>query len=378
VARAWSAEDWRRCDWPLLAFLAAILLIGLPVLYSASIIVDAAPAAGLSNAQGWLYVSRQLVWLALGLMALLFVRGFDYRHLADAWFWLYLAAVLGLLAVLLVGREVNGSRAWFRLGGVAIEPAEPAKLALLVALARLFGQGGEGGLTGSDFLRSLGLLAVPAVLTLLQPDLGLVLGFAAAWFVMVAWAGARWWQLLLIILAALALFALMWHFGLLKDYQKARITVLFNPDVDPRGIGYHLRQALIAVGSGGTSGKGWLLGTQTHLHFLPESRTDFIFAVLCEEWGLLGGAVLLLLYAGLFWRLWGIAALADDPFGRQLVIGSGAILVFNTVLNVGMAVGLLPITGVPLPFFSYGGSNLITSLALIGLVLNVGMRSRHN
>jgi rod shape determining protein RodA len=141
-------------------------------------------------------------------------------------------------------------------------------------------------------------------------------------------------------------------------------------------VGYNLRQSLVAVGSGGLTGKGWLQGTQTHLRFLPERHTDFIFAVLCEEWGLAGAALLLALYGLLFWRLWGLISIADDPFGRLLVVGCAAVLLFHVVLNIGMVLGLLPITGLPLPFFSYGGSNLLTSAVLVGIALNVGMRRR--
>ncbi|MBI5832370.1 MAG: rod shape-determining protein RodA [Armatimonadetes bacterium] len=367
MARSLVIFDWRRVDWLLLICVLLLVAMALPTVYSAGLVGD-------NTAAAWALVKRQALWLLVGLGALALVNSLDYHHYAHLARWLLGAALLLLVAVLIFGTEINGAKAWFRFGPVALQPSELAKIATLLTLADFLGGRGQGPLSGADILHSGGILALPICLIMLQPDLGTSLTFIAMWLAMLAWAGARARHLAAIVLAGLLLFALMWHFGVLADYQKNRITVLFNPGVDPRGVGYNMTQSLIAVGSGGLTGQGWLQGTQTHLRFLPEGQTDFIFAVFCEEWGLLGAAALLGCYLGLFWRIWGTLCSADSEFGRLLVTGCGAVLLFHVLLNVGMVVGLVPITGLPLPFVSYGGSNLLTSLVLVGIVINVGLR----
>ncbi len=366
MARSLVIFDWRRVDWLLLGFVLALAAMALPTVYSAGLVGD-------NTAAALALVKRQGMWLLVGCVALVASNALDYHHLTHLARWLLGIALLLLVAVLIFGSEINGAKAWFRFGPVALQPSELAKIATLLTLADFLADHGPGPLSGTDILRSGAILALPIALIMLQPDLGTSLTFIAMWLAMLAWAGARKRHLAAIVLSGLLLFALMWHFDVLADYQKNRVTVLFNPGVDPRGVGYNMAQSLIAVGSGGLTGQGWLQGTQTHLKFLPEGQTDFIFAVICEEWGLAGGLALLGCYLGLFWRLWGTLATADSEFGRLLVTGCGAVLLFHVLLNVGMVVGLVPITGLPLPFVSYGGSNLLTSMVLVGLVLNVGL-----
>jgi len=368
-ARGFSDRPWRRCDWPLLAAVVGVLALSLPTIYSASLVAEGGP-------DPFRFALRQAIWIGLAAVALLLATSLDYHLFPDLSRWVYALSLVGLALVLVCGREVNGARAWFHFGPLALQPSEPAKIAVLLALARWFAARAAPGPEPRGLAGSAGVLAPPVLLILAQPDLGTTLTFLVMWVAMLWWSGARVWQLGVLALVGVGLVAVLWRCDVLADYQKNRITVLVNPDIDPRGVGYNLRQSLVAVGSGGLTGKGWLQGTQTHLRFLPERHTDFIFAVLCEEWGLAGAALLLALYGLLFWRLWGLISIADDPFGRLLVVGCAAVLLFHVVLNIGMVLGLLPITGLPLPFFSYGGSNLLTSAVLVGIALNVGMRRR--
>ena len=329
-ARGFSDRPWRRCDWPLLAAVVGVLALSLPTIYSASLVAEGGP-------DPFRFALRQAIWIGLAAVALLLATSLDYHLFPDLSRWVYALSLVGLALVLVCGREVNGARAWFHFGPLALQPSEPAKIAVLLALARWFAARAAPGPEPRGLAGSAGVLAPPVLLILAQPDLGTTLTFLVMWVAMLWWSGARVWQLGVLALV---------------------------------GVG------LVAVGSGGLTGKGWLQGTQTHLRFLPERHTDFIFAVLCEEWGLAGAALLLALYGLLFWRLWGLISIADDPFGRLLVVGCAAVLLFHVVLNIGMVLGLLPITGLPLPFFSYGGSNLLTSAVLVGIALNVGMRRR--
>lgn len=356
----------RRCDWLLLAFVAGLCAVSLPVLYSATLGTGGDPA--------WYYVQRQALWMLIGLAGLLLVNTLDHHDFPDLARGAYWLSIALLVMVLVAGREVNGARSWLGLGSVRLQPSELAKLTVVLALARHFTLDEAEAGEAKVLFGSLMAVGLPLVLILCQPDLGTALVFVGVWLVMLWWGGARWWQLALIVGLGLAAFALMWRMDVLADYQKSRVSVLFNPGVDPRGQGYNLRQCLIAIGSGGIDGQGWLQGTQTHLRFLPEARTDFIFAVLCEELGLRGALLLLLLYLGLLWRGGVIVARADTPFGRHVAVGCLAVLLLHLVFNLGMAVGLLPITGLPLPFISYGGSNLLLNLTLVGVLLNIGMR----
>ncbi len=367
MQRLTSGLDWRRLDWPLVAAALSLAGVGLAAIYSAALIgTDTTTATG--------YFERQAAWLVVGVVAALLALAIDYQLLAAVGPWLLAAGVVLLGLVLIVGVEINGAKAWFRFGSVALQPAELAKVGLLLTLAGQLGRRRGGPLSWPELGRIALIVGLPVILILRQPDLGTVLVFVALTGGIILWSGLSVGRLLLLGGLSLGLVAAVWHTDVLADYQKNRVLVLFDTKVDPRGVGYNLNQSLIAVGSGGARGQGWLQGTQTHLRFLPEAQTDFIFAAFCEEWGLLGAVVVLLLYAVMFWRMWGLILLAESETGRLIIVGAGALLLFHTLLNIGMVLGMLPVAGLPLPFISYGGSNLVTTCALLGLVLNVGAR----
>ena len=285
---------------------------------------------------------------------------------------------VGMLLVLvpLVGRVAGGSRRWITIGPVSIQPSEFMKPALVIALAHYFARTAAVRLGLREMLLPALLTIPPALLVLVQPDLGsaAMLGFVFLSMLVLGGVRLRWFALLatpVLILSPLVGPVAWAH---LKTYQQQRILTFINPELDPRGAGYHIIQSKIAVGSGMTWGRGFLRGTQNHLNFLPEQHTDFIFSVFCEEFGFVGAAALMALYLGLLLRGLAIAARARDRFGALLVLGVMSIVFWQVVVNVGMVTGLMPVVGIPLPFFSYGGSSLFGLLVGIGLVMNVSMR----
>jgi len=315
---------------------------------------------------------RQLLWLAGGSVAMLTALIFDYRRLERSAFVVYVLVLLAVLAVPLLGRVGGGSRRWIPLGPVSIQPSEFMKLGLVLVLARHFARSYERGLGLGAAVVPMLLTAVPAAAILAQPDLGTVavLGIVSLTMLMLGGIRLRWFVLLGVAVAVAAPVA--WPH--LKVYQQKRILTFVHPEMDPRGAGYHVLQSKIAVGSGMTWGKGFLRGTQNQLNFLPEQHTDFIFSVFAEEWGFVGALVLLALYLALVLRGIVIASRARDRFGVLLVLGLTAIVFWQAVINVGMTTGLLPVVGIPLPFFSYGGSSLLCLLIGVGLTMNVSMR----
>ena len=315
---------------------------------------------------------RQLLWLAGGSVAMLAALVFDYRRLERSAFVVYVLVLLAVLAVPVLGRIGGGSRRWIPLGPVSIQPSEFMKLGLVLVLARHFARSYERGLGLRAAVVPMLLTAVPAAAILAQPDLGTVavLGIVSLTMLMLGGIRLRWFVLLGVAVAVTAPVA--WPH--LKVYQQKRILTFVHPEMDPRGAGYHVLQSKIAVGSGMTWGKGFLRGTQNQLNFLPEQHTDFIFSVFAEEWGFVGALVLLALYLALVLRGIVIASRARDRFGVLLVLGLTAIVFWQAVINVGMTTGLLPVVGIPLPFFSYGGSSLLCLLIGIGLTMNVSMR----
>jgi len=350
-------------DWVLVGLVVTLALMGILNLYSAS---------HLGGEASSIYV-RQATWLAIGLVLMLAAAAVDYHWLETYAHHVYAAALVLLVVVLVAGRTVSGSQRWLTLGPVVVQPSELAKLGLVAALARFFLQGQVGrSYTLRDLLIPLGILGAPFVLIALQPDLGTALLLAAIFFSLVFFVGMRWKSFLIVLVSGLAALPVFW--SAMKDYQKSRVLTFFDPQNDPLGAGYHVIQSKIAVGSGQLMGKGFLKGTQSHLYFLPERHTDFIFSVWAEEWGFMGAALAVIIYAMLI--VWGlnIARRSKDRFGRLLAYGLTANLFWQGVVNIGMVLGLLPVVGVPLPLFSYGGSSLLTTLVSVGLLLNVSMR----
>ncbi len=351
-------------DWTLLITVLILAVIGIASLFSAT--------SGWEASGNPVYL-KQIFWLGIGVLIAFGICCFDYRHLEHLGFHCYVINLLLLVAVLLVGKTSMGATRWLNLGFFNLQPSEVMKIVIIIAFARYFSQHGHfQGYSLRELSMPFTLLAIPVVLIMKQPDLGtalLVLFIAGA---MVLFAGIR--RSALVILGGLGTIGAIGGWFLLHDYQKERIRTFLEPERDPLGSGYHIIQSKIAVGSGGIFGKGYMQGTQSQLSFLPERHTDFAFSVFAEEWGFAGCFVLLMLY--LFLIIWGIyiARSAADRFGMFLAVGVVAMLFWHIVVNLGMVIGLLPVVGVPLPLFSYGGTNMITTMIGTGLLLNVSMR----
>ncbi len=316
--------------------------------------------------------SRQAIWLAVGVGAMGAAILFDYRMLLKFSFAIYCVCLLPLVYLLLFGDTIANVRSWIRIGHFQFQPAELAKIATALLVAYLFENEDEARLHASTVIKLAAIVGLPILLVFLQPDMGLAITFLPLLFVGLYFGGlpARGWAAIAVIVVLLAGGA--WF--LLKDYQKARIGTFLNPDTDVLGSGYHVRQSKIAVGSGGFSGKGFRSGTQSQLRFLPVQHTDFILAVIAEEWGFLGIILVLGLFAALLLRALKLAQTARDRGGVFLVLCLTAMMVFSVVLNASMMIGLAPTTGIPLPLVSYGGSSVATTFLAIGLILGVDFR----
>ena len=354
LARVWEFVA-RPIDRFLFGIAIAIVAVGIVTLFS---------AADQSTAR----VSNQLASLAVALVAMWVVANVPPQTIARVAVPLYVLGIVLLVGVALFGVVVNGSRRWLSLGFTRIQPSELMKIALPLMLAWYF-QKFEGRVGWKDFVVATVLIAIPAWLVKRQPDLGTALLLVASGFYVLYLAGLSWKIIVGLAAAAGAAAPLMWN--LLHDYQRRRILTFIDPTQDPLGAGYHSSQASIAIGSGGVVGKGWLNGTQTHLDFLPERHTDFIFAVYGEEFGLIGNAVLIALYLMLIGRGMMIAANASTLFGR-LMAGSVTLMFFTyAFVNMGMVSGVLPVVGVPLPFVSYGGTALLSLFIGMGILMSV-------
>jgi len=313
---------------------------------------------------------KQLFWIAIGVIGMLTFASVSYQVLLDRYAWpAYFFMVFVLAALLAVGHEVAGSKRWIDLGFFNWQPSETAKIVTMLVLARFLSAREDRVKSWDTFLGAALIAGVPMLLILKEPDLGTALVFAGMLFVMLFSVGVPLRRLLGVIAAGMLCSPLIWV--LLKDYQRQRLMVFLNPTADTLGSGYNVIQSKIAVGSGQVLGKGWLQGTQGQLRFVPEHHTDFIFSVLAEEWGLIGGLVLLLLFAILLLQALRVARLARDMSGSLVAIGITSVLGVQVVINLSVAIGLLPVTGMTLPLISYGGSSLLTNLCLIGILLNV-------
>jgi rod shape determining protein RodA len=320
---------------------------------------------------GPVFPLRQLAWVVVGLAALVAAAVVDLGALRRRANLLYGAGLAGLMLVLSpIGSATNGAQAWFSLGPLALQPAEVMKPLLVLALAAHGARAG-GPLDGRRLVGGLVLLALPVGLVLLQPDLGTAMVLVTLTAGVVAVAGAKVRHLALLALLGVVAVAGVLRAGVLAPYQVERLTGFLHQSADPRGSTWNLEQAKIAIGSGGLAGEGLFSGSQTRLAYVPEQHTDFVFTVVGEELGLVGGATVLALFALVAWRIWRAAWLTADPFGALCCAGVLAMLVFQVTENVGMTMGITPITGIPLPFLSYGGSSMVASFAALGLAANV-------
>lgn len=365
-----------RLDWLLLVATAALLVLGTMLVWSATAERDV-----LTGGDSTAFLRRHLVNIAIGVVLAVLVAATEHRWLRILAPPVYVVSLIGLLLVLAMGSTINGSRSWIVIAGMSIQPAEFAKLSVVIGMALVVAERTEGSWRQRDVrhLDVLGMLAVaslPAALILLQPDLGTVLVLLATVFGVVAVSGAprRWlWMLtgggLVVCFAAV-------RFGLLKDYQLDRFMAFTDPARDPLGAGYNTEQARIAIGNGGMFGQGLFNGSQTRSGFVPEQQTDFIFTVAGEELGLVGAAVIIGLLTLLLWRAFIIAGQAQDLFGRLAAAGVGCWFAFQSFQNIGMCLGIMPVTGVPLPLVSYGGTSMFATLMAIGLLLNIHLRTQ--
>lgn len=363
-----------RVDWVLVAAALAILFVGTLLVWSAT-----STNHELTGGESAAYLRKHLVNVVIGLGLGAAVLVTDHRWLRIVTPVVYVGSLVGLALVLVMGTTVNGSRSWLMIGGLSLQPAEFAKLAVVVGMALLVAERTEGSrrrrVGHVEVVGMLAIAAVPAGLILLQPDLGTMLVLSATVFGVLAVSGAprRWLASLFVggVAAAAAAVTL----GLLKAYQVNRFMAFTNPDLDPRGAGYNTTQARIAIGNGGLFGQGLFDGSQTRSGFVPEQHTDFIFTVAGEELGLVGAGLLIALFGVLLWRILLISVRADDMFGRIAAAGIGCWLGFQTFQNIGMCLGIMPVTGVPLPLVSYGGSSMFATSMALGLLLNIHLRS---
>jgi rod shape determining protein RodA len=347
--------------WGLLVAALFLMVIGLATVHSASseLTVD--------------YLPRQTVWIGIGLALMLVAFSIDYQLLmAFAW-PIYGLSVASLVVVLALGHEAGGARSWLGIGGLGGQPAEFAKLATALMLARFLADANRRSLTAPQTIIAVGITLVPMLLIAMERDLGSAAMFVPMAAGMLAVAGLRGRVVLVGLLLVVLLSGLVWTFGM-YDYQKQRVITFVQPGADPLGAGYQLQQSKIAVGSGELVGRGYMQGTQSQLRFLPARHTDFLIAVLAEEWGFLGVAVVLFLFAIYFFNGAEIAMRARDRAGVLLVVGLLSMFGFHVLYNTSMVVGLVPITGIPLPLLSYGGSFMIANLIAIGLILGVDFR----
>lgn len=317
---------------------------------------------------------RQIFWLITGTCLMVPLIIVDYKLFERYWYLIYAAALLMLAACLLFGRPVGGAYRWISLGFISFQPSEFAKLAFIIATAKLLSTSNSPrmGLDLKGLMLPGIVLLVPFMLIAREPDLGTALIFTLVFCSMILIVKVRRKTMVGLVLALMPLIPIAW--GSLKSYQKARVLSFLNPAGDPLGSGYHLLQSKIAIGSGEILGKGFTKGTQGGLKFLPEHHTDFIFSIMAEEWGFVGSLIILLLFLALIMRGINTARNAKDRFGFLVAFGITALFFWHIVINIGMTAGLLPVVGVPLPFLSYGGSFLVTTLMGVAILTNINMR----
>ena len=347
-------------DWVL--FSAALFLSGISILVLYGFSAEGRPE----------YFLRQSIFVGVGFMVSLFIAGFDYRHIGKHSTLLYFS-MLGILSlVLLFGKTVRGTEGWIDLKFFQVQPVEFSKIVLVLFLASFIAKKKSELGEWTRLIASLILTGALVFLVMRQPDLGSSIVLLSIWGMMILISGIRWKHIIVLAILGSLLVTGSWFF--LQDYQKARIESFIHPELDPRGSGYNVLQAMVAVGSGGMFGKGIGHGTQSQSNFLPEKHTDFIFASINEELGVAGAFLTLFLFGVIFYRLRMIGMQAADNLGYLITVGVYMMILVQGVINIGMNIGLLPVTGIPLPFMSYGGSSILALFIAIGIVQNVYRR----
>jgi rod shape determining protein RodA len=357
--------SYRDFDWVLLGFVLVLCALGVLQIHSATMHTKFAGAH-----------LRQVYWVLGGVAAMFLISLFNYQALLEKVHWMYIASLASLIVVLLFGQKYLGARRWVKMpGGAHFQPSEWVKLILILAVAKYFADLQQRELSWSDFIKAGAIVGFPMLMVLAQPDLGTALTYLPIAVMGLFLGGLRLKQALPVVLMGVVVVGTVFfseRVHILKPYQKERLSSFLNPDADRQGSGYQVNQSLIAVGSGGIWGSSQ--GSQTHLAFLPVPQTDFIFAAFAEEHGFVGALGVLLLYFIVLMRLTQNAQTAPDRAGTFLVMGVVAVLSFHVLVNVGMVVGFMPVTGIPLPLMSYGGSSVLFMFLALGMVMNVRMR----
>lgn len=359
LSRERRTAKLRNVDWSLVLFVGLLVPIGILSIYSAT-----------HNTVGYSLAARQTVFFAVGLAVMAVIASIDYRSFRDFLGLIYIATATALVLVLIIGREVDGTRGWFVIGGISLQPAEFAKIALILALSALF-TGRTGSVDATRFTAGLTVLGGVSFLVLLEGETGSVFVYCCVAVGIFFMAGVPARLVLLLIASGAIAFSVIFSSGLLQDYQEARLTSFINDEGEGQRYGWNQRQSVTAVGAGGLTGAGYLEGPQTQFNFVPAQETDFIFTVVGEELGFVGGVVVLGLQALILIRILRAAQMARDGYGTLICMGVFLMFLTQIFQNVGMALRLMPITGIPLPFMSYGGSSLLTSCIAIGLVQSV-------
>ncbi|MBI4257036.1 rod shape-determining protein RodA [Candidatus Uhrbacteria bacterium] len=356
----------RGMDWILLLAVFGLVLLGLAAIYSVELSQDAAE---------FVHVKKQIAALLLGVGVFVFVVSSNYRLLQNYALILYLVCLALLIGVLIFGETVRGATGWYVMGPVSFQPVEFMKIALIIGLSAYFARRGKRSFDLRTFLETAGITFLPVFFVMLQPDFGSSAILVGIWVFFLLYAGIPWRYLLVMVGAAGGLFGLGWNF-FFADYQRDRIMTFLDSSIDPLGQGYNVAQAIIAVGSGRWFGSGLGFGTQSQLKFLPESQTDFIFAVVAEELGFFGVTLLIGAFALVFYRLLRQVSRAKDDFTCYLLLGIVTVFFLQFLVNIGMNLGLFPVTGIGLPFVSYGGSSLVVMVSLFAIAQSIASRNR--
>jgi rod shape determining protein RodA len=363
-------------DWVLVLSVVALSFIGAMLIWSAT-----RARTSLTDGNQYAFLVRHALNFAIGLVLAIGAAITDHRRVRILAPVLYAASIVGLVLVLVpgVGSTINGSRSWIQLPFMSVQPSEFAKLAVIVGMALLIAEKSEADRNENartiDVAQAIGVAAVPVVLVMLQPDLGTVMVLGSIVFGIIAVSGVpkRW--MLGLLTAGVVVAAVAIQLQVLKEYQLARFIAFAHPSSDPQGIGYNVNQARIAIGNGGVFGQGLFHGSQTQNGFVPEQHTDFVFTVAGEELGLIGAGAVIVLFAIILFRGLRIAVNARDAFGRLVATGIVCWFAFQAFENIGMTLGIMPVTGLPLPFVSYGGSSMFACLLAVGLLQNIHLRS---
>jgi rod shape determining protein RodA len=359
-----SFRELKNLDYFMLFSAICLLIGGWFVLYSAS--------SQQRMSTGIDFTQKQFTWIAIAVFVFFICLIIDYHFFINASFVIYAIVMILLLLVIAIGGAKYGAKRWISVGGFTLQPSEIAKLGVILAVVKYLVWDIENRKTFRYIFWTGVIIIFPLYLIYKQPDLGTTLVFIPAVFAVLFVAGMRWFYVIFAFISTLVAMPLAWNF--LRPYQKARVITFLNPENDPLGTGYSVIQSKIAIGSGGIIGKGWLGGTQNRLNFIPERHTDFIFSVVGEEWGFLGAFFIIVLFFMIAASGFNVARKAPDVSGKFLAIGLVTMFTVQTSVNLGMTIGLLPVTGIPLPFMSYGGTSLVVTMAMMGLLQNIYMK----